>query len=477
MVVTSFHHRIRDRIPSPNQSSLDKIVDIPLLDEGEEQIGFNENKAALKSQIQANMSAKKFFKNSKRLFGQVEYDSDLPSREMYQELRRSDSEFERVTNVTFDAASLPYEELELDQVSSSLLPFFSHRLDNEDFSVYFEHSSDPRIIFHVLSRSPQYVSGLKIAFEHYVTLLSNIEADIEKPIKSLTLFSDSSRNHAIQLADGGPLKEEARNIIDSFYSIAALRPKDPAVSYMGTKISYSQLADSAKLIAHALSLWVAEEAIVGICLSRGEAAIQAMFGVLFSGGAYLPLDPKMPAERLAFIAQDSKLSAVIVDYQTRHQIQPLVNCPVLIVEELLSQASSSSKVLSRFPVQVPSNRAAYVIYTSGTTGKPKGVVLERGMVAHYVAAMEGVCGRGPGCRWLQFASLNFDASVLEIFNSLTHGAELVVVPEEVRVDPDGLFTFLKDEQITHACLPPAILLLLPRKPLPDLKGLFLEERL
>ncbi len=114
-------------------------------------------------------------------------------------------------------------------------------------------------------------------------------------------------------------------------------------------------------------------------------------------------------------------------------------------------------------------RLAYVIYTSGTTGKPKGVMIERGMLAHFIASLEGLWERGPGCRWLQFASVSFDGSVLEIFPPLTHGAELVVAPSEVRTDPEAVFRTLRDNRITHALLVPALLRVLPRRPLPDLK--------
>ncbi len=199
-----------------------------------------------------------------------------------------------------------------------------------------------------------------------------------------------------------------------------------------------------------------------------------MLGVLASGAGYLPLDPQMPDERLRYIVEDAQLQAVIVDAATHERLSGLVDCALYRLDDLLdapvAEAGASrlaSRLVSRSTPADP-QRAAYVIYTSGTTGKPKGVVIERGMLAHFIASLTGRYRRDESTRWLQFASVNFDASVLEIFNPLTHGGHLIVAPEAVRTDAEALSGFLDAERITHGFLPPAILKLLPRRALPHL---------
>ena len=177
----------------------------------------------------------------------------------------------------------------------------------------------------------------------------------------------------------------------------------------------------------------------------------------------------MPAERLAFIAKDARLSCMIVDSESQPQVEKLVECalcPMDLLLDPLPQAAPDAMMTADL------GRIAYVIYTSGTTGKPKGVVLERGNLAQLMASMEGVWERGPGARWLQFASITFDASVLEIFSPLTHGGELVIAKQESRTDPEAVFRLLLDFRVTHACIPPALLTLLPRRSLPDLKVIY-----
>lgn len=448
-VLTSYCHRLRSGSP--------------------DQLGFNENRPLFKSLLNPEQSVVGFFRQAERLLGQTQFHSDIPSRDVIRELLRLDPDFRWPTNLLFDEDTLPYRELELDGLTATLLPSFSHRLEREEIAIYFDLRD--AITFHALVRSPQDVAGLKMAFAHYVALLEQLPEDLERPVAAIRLFTEPLREQALSFADGGPLTRPAVDVLAQFAAVCARSPDAPALRFEDVALSYEQLSRSAGSIAGHLQAACAghEEPLIGLCLSRSERMIQAIFGVLAAGAGYVPLDPGTPAERLAFTAGDAKLTLVIADAATRETIAAIVACPVCAIEDLLDAPA---------PLPIPADdaatarRVAYVIYTSGTTGKPKGVVIERGMLAHFVAALDGVWDRGPGSRWLQFASVNFDASVLEIFNPLTHGGELVVASTEVRTDPQAVFRLLQDRRITHAFVPPALLRLLPRRPLPDLTTIF-----
>ena len=448
-VLTTYCHRIRTGAP--------------------EQIGFNENKPVFKSLLTPEQSVAGFFRQAARLLAQTQFHSDIPSREVIQELLRLNPDYRWPTNVLFDEDTLPYRELALDGITATLLPFFSHRLESEDIAVYFDLRE--HITFHVLARSPQDISGLNMAFAHYLALLDHLPEDLQRPVAALRLFTEPLQQQALAFADGGPLVTPAVDVLTQFAAACARCPDAPALSFGDIHLSYDQLSRSAGSVAAHLKTYCAghAEPLIGICLSRSERMIQAILGILAANAGYLPLDPQMPAERLGFIASDAQLAAVIADAATRATIAAIVDCPVCAMEELLETPTP-------MPIPVDSaataHQTAYVIYTSGTTGKPKGVVIERGMLAHFIAALEGVWDRGPGSRWLQFASVNFDASVLEIFNPLTHGGELIVAPSEARADPEAVFRLLRESRVTHAFVPPALLRLLPRRPLPDLTTIF-----
>ena len=448
-VMTSYCHRIRGDAP--------------------EGIGFSENKPAFKSVIEPGASVRRYFQQAAKLHARTRYYSDLPAREAAQELQRIDPGFQRMTNVLFNRDALPYRELTLAGVEATLLPSFSHRFDNEDVAVFFDLEEET-IIFDVMTRFPQQSSSLKTAFAHYQVLLGALERELDRPAGAVELFSRPLRARAVALADGGPLRTRPRDFIACLVQAARKQPQAPAVRYGERVVSYEELLRSARRVASGLAPHCrgSAEPIVGLCLERSSPMVEAIVGALWGAAAYLPLDPKTPAERLALIAADAKCAAVITDESTRALISALVKCPVLGIEALLAESGEGG----RPPAAAPAGRAAYVIYTSGTTGKPKGVVIERGMLAHFIASLEGACERGPGSRWLQFASINFDASVLEIFNPLSRGGELVVAPEAARTDPEALFTLLLERRVTHAWLPPALLPLLPRRALPELKSLF-----
>jgi amino acid adenylation domain-containing protein/thioester reductase-like protein len=449
-VLTAYCHRIRTGEP--------------------DQIGFNENRPVFKSCFDAGQSVGGFLRQAARLFAQASHHSDIPSHAVARELLRLDPDLQP-NKILFDEDILPYRELVLTDVTATLLANYSHRLGNEDIAVYFEIQNP--VAFHILTRSPQELSGLKIAFAHFAALLDQLPEGLARPVGQIALYTEPLRQQALGLAAGGAPRAPVVDVLTAFTEVCARTPDAPAVRFGDVCLTYTQLSRRAGSVAACLQARQVvdrgSEALIGICLARSEQMLQAIFGVLAAGAGYLPLDPQMPPERLGFIAGDAGLAAVIADPATHATITAAVDCPVYRIEDLLDKPT---------PIAAPEagdaadRRIAYVIYTSGTTGKPKGVVIERGMLAHLIAALDGEWDRGPGSRWMQFASINFDASMLEIFNPLTHGGELVVVPGEARTDPEALFGLLRDHRITHTFLPPALLRLLPRRPLPELSAIF-----
>ena len=433
-----------------------------------EQIGYSENRPIFKSLFSPDQSVAGFLRQAARLFAQSLLHSDHPTRDVVQEVLRLHPDY-RPINILFDEDIQPTRELELEGVEATLLPNLSHQLQPEDIAVYFDLQAT--ITFNVQARSPQDVSGLKMAFAHFLAMLDHLPQDLDQPVSAIHLFNEPLQKRALTLADGGPIAKPAIDVLAQFINVCTRTPDAPAVRFGETSLTYTQLSHSAGSIAAHLRDCVADkpDTLIGLCLSRSELMIQSIFGVLAANMGYLPLDPQLPAERLRFIIEDAGLAAVIADASTRETIAAVAGCPVFAAEYLLGRPTPLAPADDSAEAAA---RTAYVIYTSGTTGKPKGVVIERGMLANFVASLDGVWDRGPGSRWMQFASVSFDASVLEIFNPLTHGGELIVVPSEARGDPEAIFALLRDNRITHAFQPPAILRLLPRRPLPDLRAIF-----
>ncbi|MFI6321047.1 amino acid adenylation domain-containing protein [Nonomuraea sp. NPDC050556] len=164
--------------------------------------------------------------------------------------------------------------------------------------------------------------------------------------------------------------------------------------------------------------------IVGVFLERSADAIAALLAVWRAGGAYLPLDPALPGQRLAFMVQDSGARLVLTSADLAGR---LPNVGVALVDEPPQEF-----------VPVRRGEAAYVIYTSGSTGTPKGVVVEHANLAARVAWMVREYGLAPGDRVVQFASLGFDTHAEEIYPALVAGARLEVLPEGAVTLPEHL---------------------------------------
>jgi amino acid adenylation domain-containing protein/thioester reductase-like protein len=429
------------------------------------QIGFDERVRFVRSEFDDAMPLRQFLQHAAAQFAMADFHANIPAGDVFDELKRLNPDYDRATTVLCERDDLPHGALRLGDLNGTLLARYCRRAERQDTAIYMRLDGD--ISLDVNVRHPQGAKGLAIVLEHYVALLASLADQLDTPIGELVFDTPELVSRRRAWSFGAPLAVEPRDPLACFDAIVREHPDAPAVSGPDARLTYAELARASAGVARALAATGAASGpnLVGICVSRGARVVPAMLGIMSLGAGYVPLDPLTPEERLRFMSADAQLSAVIADAATEARVRAAFDCPIVLIETALSHAQALTPPLCR---DADPSRAAYVIYTSGTTGQPKGVVIERGMLAHLIASLEGVYERGPHTRWLQFASVNFDASVLEIFNPLTHGGHLVIAPDAVRADPPALFDFLADARITHAFLPPAVLRLLPRRPLPDL---------
>ncbi|HYO16010.1 MAG TPA: amino acid adenylation domain-containing protein, partial [Thermoanaerobaculia bacterium] len=195
-------------------------------------------------------------------------------------------------------------------------------------------------------------------------------------------------------------------------------------------------------------LGVGPETVVAICVERSPEAALAALAVLEAGGAYLPLDPAYPAERLRFMLEDSGAAAVLVRPDLRRAL-PETAVPVLDVN---FQAGDGDRPGETGDPDDP-DRLAYVIYTSGSTGRPKGVEIPHRGLSNLIAWHRRIYGVTPEDRATLLAGPAFDASVWELWPYLAAGASVRVPDAETRSDPARLLAWMAAEGITLAFLP------------------------
>jgi len=227
---------------------------------------------------------------------------------------------------------------------------------------------------------------------------------------------------------------------------AAARPDAVAVSFDGQQVSYDELNHQANQLAHELiANGVKPDDIVGLCIHRSTDLIVSLLGILKAGAAYLPLDPDYPAARLAHMVNEASPS-VIVSHSAANQRLPEHSAVLLNVDTI--DLASNSRPANNPDVGTGPDNLCYVIFTSGSTGLPKGVmVTHENVVRLFESIRERVEFKNDDV-WTLFHSCAFGFSVWEIFGALLHGAELVVVPDQTRKDPQALHQLLQSSGAT-----------------------------
>ncbi len=280
---------------------------------------------------------------------------------------------------------------------------------------------------------------------HLEMLLRGAMADPERRLSELPLLTELERHQLLgEWNVPGRTSGPRRCLHERFESVAASTPEAIAVTHEVEALTYGELNGRANRLARQLlRLGAGHGRRVALFIERSLDLVVAVLGTLKAGAAYVPLDPAYPAERLAFILDDSRPD-VIVTQARLWETLPNQHARSLFLD-VDPPAGESEENLG---VRVSAVEPAYVIYTSGSTGRPKGVVVRHAEVDRLFAATEEWFGFGPGDIWTLFHSYAFDFAVWELWGALLHGGRLVVVPFDVSRSPERFHELLASEGVT-----------------------------
>ncbi len=340
------------------------------------------------------------------------------------------------------------------------------KLDNLDINIYPEKSLSTRFDIELHIETGDYEATLEWVYNldlfnektisefanAFITLLTGYIDDPEIGINALPLTNESED---VLFYPQKTMKFDSTSskCIHELIEYQAMRsPNDIAVKFEQNTLTYKELNEKANRIAHFLiDEGVKPDMLVGLYIDRSLDMIIGILAILKSGGAYLPLDPSYPEERIQYMLEDSGVKLLLINSACSGNFLSdtikIINISECEEDKYLFDYYSNMNI----PVSdlnLKSSNLAYVIYTSGSTGRPKGVMIEHNNVIRLFSSSQVYFSFDNTDTWTLFHSFAFDFSVWEIFGALIYGGKLVVVSYNTSRSPNDFCKLLEDEEIS-----------------------------
>jgi amino acid adenylation domain-containing protein len=300
-------------------------------------------------------------------------------------------------------------------------------------------------------------------------LLRGVVADPDLPVSALPVMPAEEWRREVQDWNDTAKPFPVLCIDERFEQQVEEHPEAIAAEYEDEQWSYRRLNSEANRVARRLrELGICPERLVGVSMQPSLRRLAGILGILKAGGGYVPLDPDLPDDRLVYMVTDAEMHVILTDDQSEPGVPETSAVLLSLDREWDSISALQDSNLER--LASPAN-VAYVIYTSGSTGRPKGVIVEHAQVVNFAIGMIEHWPLGVGDKVLQFASLNFDVSAMDMFLALLSGGTAVFGPRQTLLSPPRLAELMRRHRVTFSCLPPAVVSLLTGEQFPDLRVL------
>ena len=236
-------------------------------------------------------------------------------------------------------------------------------------------------------------------------------------------------------------------MVDILQKQAARTPKATAIVYKDHQLTYAEVDTLTDRLAHHIKkIGVDRGQAVGVMIERSELMLIYPMAIMKAGGAYMPLDPHFPEERLIFMCEDAGVKLILSEGNLVKNVMPSFTGDVIVSSEL-QQLPELSKPLV---VETKADDAAVILFTSGSTGKPKGVVLEHHGVVNFAHWYAKEMKMDQTSKSVGYANFGFDAHMIDIYPTLLVGGTVHILPEELRMDLVAMNEYIETNGLTTA---------------------------
>ena len=271
----------------------------------------------------------------------------------------------------------------------------------------------------------------------------------DKRLKDISLVDEAERQELESLGHGQEVPVVEDTLVDLFRQQAEQHPDQVAVVFKDRRLTYGELDRLTDRLARCLRerYGVKPETVVGVMIDRSEWMAVYPLAVMKAGGAYMPLDFKFPADRLAYMVADAGVDLILSDAGLVETAMPAYAGRVLTTDEALALPDEAVAPLADGP---SADNSFVILYTSGSTGRPKGCVLEHHSIVNFCRWYVRKLGLTPSDRGVAYANFGFDAHMMDLYPLLSAGGTIYILPSDMRMDLTAIHQYMEDNQVTVA---------------------------